>query len=180
MQIGRRQLFASALGAAALAPLTKATAASTQTTTPPPSPDERLAARASEVRRRLSYDGRAFSGPAWDFLLSQGRAANFFMLGEEHGIAENAKMAAALFRALVPSGYSRVAIETSPQSALELDRVARSGLPGLRTYLSDQANTVASSVCARRPSGLPPRGPRCPAASRCCGDWTMRSARTGV
>ena len=143
MQIGRRQLFASALGAAALAPLTKASAASTQTTTPPPSPDERLAARASEVRRRLSYDGRAFSGPAWDFLLSQGRAANFFMLGEEHGIAENAKMAAALFRALVPSGYSRVAIETSPQSALELDRVARSGLPGLRTYLSDQANTVA-------------------------------------
>lgn len=66
---------------------------------------------------RLDFDGAAFSGPAFDRLVEEGRAAQFFLLGEEHGIAENPKLAAALFTALTADGYAQLAIEVSPPMA---------------------------------------------------------------
>ncbi|MEO1137412.1 MAG: hypothetical protein AAFW68_12535 [Pseudomonadota bacterium] len=95
--------------------------------------DQRLTQAASENRYRLEYIDGAFSGPAWEILLREARKAQFFLLGEEHGIAENPKLAAALFRELTSSGYSKVAIEISPPIAAQLDRVLREdGLEGLR------------------------------------------------
>ena len=93
---------------------------------------------------RLDYQRGLFSGPAWDWLLEQGRAAHFFLLGEEHGIAENPKLAAQLFAALVPSGYSKVAIEISPPMAAEIDRaLTAGGLAGLRGFFADPRSIVA-------------------------------------
>jgi hypothetical protein len=80
----------------------------------------------------LDFDGAAFSGPAFDRLVEEGRAAQFFLLGEEHGIAENPKLAAALFAALAADGYSQLAIEISPPMARELDSAARDGVAGLK------------------------------------------------
>ncbi|MEX0645369.1 MAG: hypothetical protein WD076_08660 [Parvularculaceae bacterium] len=97
-----------------------------QNTDQPPIAD-RLKAAAQENRLTLDYDGQKFSGPAWEALLAEGRNAHFFLLGEEHGIAENPKLAAALFAALIPAGYTKIAIEVSPPMARELDRAAADG-----------------------------------------------------
>lgn len=105
---------------------------SPQATAPPPSFTERLAQTARANRHRLAWDGKTFSGPAWDLLLAEGRASQFLLIGEEHGIAENPKLAAALLRALAPAGFSKLVIEVSPRMAQELDRAAGAGVDGLR------------------------------------------------
>lgn len=106
--------------------------------------DGKLAQLARETRRAINFDGQTFSGPGLDWLLAQGRGADFFLLGEEHGIAENPKLAAQLFRSLVPAGYSKVAVEVSPPMAEELDRVVtQGGLPGLRRFLEDPGSKTA-------------------------------------
>ena len=98
-----------------------------------PTKEELITAAAQEAGLRLDYDGETFSGPAWDRLVAEGRAAQFFLLGEEHGIAENPKLAAQLFAALLQHGYSRLAIEISPTMAWQLDRtLVEGGLDGLR------------------------------------------------
>lgn len=143
MSMDRRALLgALGLGAGALA----AGAAQAQQTSPPPAPPplvDRIATRAGENRHRLAYDGSRFSGPAWDLLLREGQAARYFCLGEEHGIAENPKLAAQLFAALAPSGYNRACVEISPPMGAELDRAARGGVEGLRTLFADPGANVA-------------------------------------
>ena len=115
--------------------LTFAGIAPAQTPPQPASPvplADRLAQAATANRHRIAFDGTTFSGPGWELLLTEGRSSQFFLLGEEHGMAENARLAAALFRALAPSGYSKMVIEVSPPMARELDRAAREGVGGLR------------------------------------------------
>src|SRR4051794_18206160 len=113
MHLDRRAALAAAfgLGVASVA------RAQTQAPSPPPVPAalptppslvERVHATALQNRQKLNFDGAHFSGPAWDALLEAGRASHFFLIGEEHGIAENPKLAAQLFGALRPSGYERV------------------------------------------------------------------------
>jgi hypothetical protein len=121
--IDRRGILSGAamLAAAPLLPAV-AQAASPPSPSSSPSREELISKAAAGGRMRLDYQRGRFSGPAWDWLLAQGRAAQFFLLGEEHGIAENPKLAAQLFAALVPSGYSKVAIEISAPMAGELDR----------------------------------------------------------
>lgn len=142
MSMDRRAL----LGALGLSAGALVTAAQAQQTPPPPAPSpltERITARANESRMRLDYDGQRFSGPAWDLLLSEGQASRYFCIGEEHGIAENPKLAAQLFGALTPSGYNHVCVEISPPMAAELDRAARGGVEGLRTLFADPGANVA-------------------------------------
>lgn len=93
---------------------------------------DRLARAAAEHRHRLEFEENIFSGPAWDLLIGEGKASQFFLLGEEHGIAENPKLATALFKSLTGTGYSKFIIEVSPPIARELDRAARGGVEGLR------------------------------------------------
>lgn len=144
MPLDRRAL----LGALGLTVAGAATAqAQTSTPTPapaaappPPSLAERITARALEHRHRLEFDGARFSGPAWDLLVEEGRGAQFFCIGEEHGIAENPKMAAQLFGAI---GAERACVEISPPMAIELDRAARGGVDGLRDLFRDPGAQVA-------------------------------------
>jgi hypothetical protein len=107
------------------------------------SPEDRVRAAARDARQRLAFDGRSYSGPAYGWLVAQGREARFFALGEEHGIAENPKLAAQLFRDLVPAGYRHAAIEISPPMATELDRAAAAGMPALRRFLTTPGRQVA-------------------------------------
>ena len=98
-----------------------------------PTLEAQLQAAATEHRLVLDYADGRFSGPAWEMLLAEGRKAQFFAIGEEHGIAENPKLAAALFAELVKEGYSKLAIEISPPMASALDQaLADGGLPGLQ------------------------------------------------
>ena len=144
MTIDRRELIVRAgmIGAAAPALLTAA--AAQQPAAAQPSRADRLASAALNARQRLEYRDGTFSGPAWDMLLARGRDAQFFLLGEEHGIAENPKLAAALFQALVPSGYRNVAIEISPPMATVVDRaLAEGGMDGFRRLFADEGARVA-------------------------------------
>ena len=94
---------------------------------------DKISAAAIEHRLQLEFDGETFSGPAWKRLVAEGGAAQFFLLGEEHGIAENPQLAAQLFAELADHGYSKLAIEISPTMARLLDEaLARDGLDGLR------------------------------------------------
>ena len=146
MTVHRRDILTAA-GAALLAGAAS-TAARAQTAAPAaapaPSIEERLIARARESRHALAFDGRTFSGPGWDLLVEEGRKAKFFMLGEEHGLAENAHLAANLVETLAPMGYSRMAVEISPPMAQEIGAaIDRGGLDGLKRYYAQSGVGVA-------------------------------------
>lgn len=66
------------------------------------------------------------------------------MIGEEHGIAENPKLAAALFAALAKSGYSKIIIEISPAMAGLLDQAAsEDGIKGLQKLFAEPVGEPA-------------------------------------
>lgn len=125
----------------AAAATSRGSSASLQT---PSGTDDRLRAAARESRRRVSHSGGRFSGEGYDWLVGQGSGARFFCLGEEHGIAENPALSAQLFRDLVPSGYRRVAVETSRPMASEIDsQLQQGGYPALRQFLTQRGQAVA-------------------------------------
>ena len=106
--------------------------------------ENRLTAAAKEHRTRLDFDGETFDGPALDQLLTRARSAQFFLIGEEHGIAENPKLAAQLFATLVADGYEKLVIEVSPPMAAILESaVQRGGIEGLRTLYASPGGEPA-------------------------------------
>jgi hypothetical protein len=131
------------MSGAALALLAGGSARSQAISAPPPAPVERLLAAARSGLLRVQRSGRDMSGPGWDFLVREGREAQLFLLGEEHGVAEIPAVSSALFRTLRPSGYDRVAIEISPPMAALLDVEARGGTTRLKRFFADPANAVA-------------------------------------
>lgn len=66
--------------------------------------------------------GGRLSGAGAELLVTAGRDAQFFLIGEEHGVAEVPLVAAHLFRELAPHGYRHLAIETGEFMAQELNR----------------------------------------------------------
>ena len=101
-------------------------------------------------------DGPA--GRGWDWLVEEAHNARFTLIGEEHGVAETARLSAALFTALRDSGYSRLAIELSPIIAQDIEAAARTngldgvlnffGLPNTWSpfYLREEAQLLASAI----------------------------------
>lgn len=77
--------------------------------------------RANAHVMQAEPDG-SLSGPGADLLVAAGRDAQFFLIGEEHGVAEVPRVAAGLFRALAPAGYRHLAIETGEGLAAALNR----------------------------------------------------------
>jgi erythromycin esterase-like protein len=142
-----RRTFLSRSAVAAAAPLIVAPvgAQPAQPATPPkPTRAQRLAEAMAANRMPLELDGRRFSGAGYDWLLRRGSEAQAFLLGEEHGIAENPKLAAQLFGVLVPSGYRHVAVEISPPMADAVDRALASSNPAaLRTLLTTPQSRIA-------------------------------------
>ena len=130
----RRVVVAEAMPVAQLAP-TPAPQVVTEAPKPPAWMG-RLEAAAKANTFRIDFDGKTFSGPGWDKLVAEGEAAQFFMLGEEHGIAENPKLAGQLFERLAKGGYSRFVIEVSPPMATALDASAAKGVDGLRAQFA--------------------------------------------
>lgn len=137
MQLNRRTLLAGA-GA-----LTAASAAKAQTSAPPasqppqaspPSVQQRLIDRARDNIHPINFNGHSFSGPGWDLLVSQGRAAEFVLFGEEHGTHEAPILAKELFLALRPAGFDTLGIEISPPIAEDLDHAARAGVDGIAQF----------------------------------------------
>lgn len=145
--IDRRSMMAGVALAAGAAPALARTTAPAQT--PPaaapaqPSLAERLTQRAAENRRRIRLADGVFSGEGWDLLTSEAGRAHAVLIGEEHGIAENPKMVAALIAAARGDGPAVLGLEVSPFMAVELDRAARDGVDGLRRMYADPTRMAA-------------------------------------
>jgi len=127
---------------------------------------ERLAEAASANRQRVDYDGATFSGTGFEALLAEGARSQIFILGEEHGIAENPKLAAALLEKLAPRGFSRLMIEVSPPMAQALDQAAKGGIDGLRRLFATPGGEPAfygmaeeAEFLVRAREALPSREP---------------------
>ena len=99
---------------------------------------------AIENRLRLDFDGAEFSGQAWERLVSEAAQAQFVMIGEEHGIAENPMLVAQLFHEISDYEYKNLVIETSPAMAKFIDGVLlRDGLEGLRNLYAKRGGEPA-------------------------------------
>lgn len=136
MTMHRRTL----LGALGLGAASVAAASAQEVPAPPSDVAARILERAREIRLRLDYDGARFSGPAWDMLAEEARSAHFFCVGEEHGLAENPKLAAQLFSY---GRYEKACVEISPPMARQLDEAAANGVDGLQRLFSDPGANVA-------------------------------------
>ena len=136
-----------------------------------PAGDSALRAALVQRRATLSVDSAGrIGGAGGAMLVDAGRRAQFFLVGEEHGVAENPRLVEALFRALAPAGYRHLAIETGDAVAAELNRRALAAdpkaeligfvtehYPGVPFYnLLEEAHLLASVVEAggRRPDVL--------------------------
>ena len=139
MKINRRDLLFA--GGLSLLAGTGALGQVAATPTPQPQTPQSPQARLLEAlqRNRLPITmGDTPAGPGWDWLVQQARSARFTLIGEEHGVAETARLSAALFKALRGSGYSRMAIELSPLIAEDIETAARrNGLKGIVGLLTN-------------------------------------------
>jgi hypothetical protein len=112
---------------------------------PTPTFAENLAAKAAQNRYPVALKDGALSGRGWEMLLEEGRKSRFFLVGEEHGIAEVPLVVRELFRALQPAGYSHLALEISPPMAQALDATVRGedGVGKLAKFFTDNPPGVA-------------------------------------
>ena len=78
---------------------------------------------------KLTAEG--LSGDGLDFFLAEGQKARFFLIGEDHGMAENPQFTAALFRQFKAIGYKYFATETGPYTAGMVQEMA--GSPDWKT-----------------------------------------------
>lgn len=144
--IGRRDVIAAGLAivsGAAVGTTAKAIPAAAAPPAANPTPAERLAQAIAGTRMPVEFDGARFAGAGYDWLLRNGRESQAFLLGEEHGIAENPLLAAQLFTALAPTGYRHAIVEISPPMSDVIEQVERTeGPAALRKALVDPGTRV--------------------------------------
>jgi hypothetical protein len=75
----------------------------------------------------IAISGGKLAGPGADLLRSTITAAQFVVLGEDHGIAQIPQLGGALCAELAPSGFHHLALEIGPSIASELEGFARAG-----------------------------------------------------
>ncbi len=76
-------------------------------------------------RHAISVSGGRLDGRGGRLLVDEGKSARFFLVGEEHGVAQTPAIVQALLRELRPAGYNTFAIEVSPLQGERLDAIAR-------------------------------------------------------
>lgn len=117
--------------------LVPAAAAAQQPAPQQPASDSALLAALRQNRHTLSAraDG-TLEGPGAQVLLDAGRESQFFLIGEEHGIAQVPQLAAGLFRGLAPAGYRYLAVETGDAVARAMNRAALGGDTAMASFVN--------------------------------------------
>jgi hypothetical protein len=83
-----------------------------------------------------------YSGPGWDRLIADAAAAQFFMIGEQHGTADIAQFAMAAHKALSSKGYTHAAYEVGPYSTDFAEDLIRSGKGRLAKYIEQPGHGI--------------------------------------
>jgi hypothetical protein len=101
-----------------------------------------LAVQLDAARLNLSArsDG-AFEGDGWERILADGERAQFFVVGEQHGVADILALETALHAALARRGYTHAALEMGPYSTVKVERLVRSGAGALEAYVRPRERT---------------------------------------
>jgi hypothetical protein len=76
-------------------------------------------------RHAITLNGGRLDGRGGRLLVDEGKSARFFLVGEEHGVAQTPAIVKALLSELRPAGYNTFAIEVSPLQGERLDVIAR-------------------------------------------------------
>lgn len=117
--VGRRAL----LGGMALLPWIPASLAAQSAAQTDPVAQAMAALRTAALPLASGPDG--FGGAGWELVLAEARGAAATLIGEDHGVAEAARLAQQLFGAMAADGYNRFGLELSPAQADGLERAAR-------------------------------------------------------
>jgi hypothetical protein len=122
----RRLITAAVLAASASTTNPPAAHAQQETPQTEARPDSPLVQALSEHSSSMWLrDDLTLGGPGAELLLREGEESLFFLIGEEHGIAQIPYITTALFQALQPAGYRHLAIEVGHALADTLDGLAR-------------------------------------------------------
>lgn len=110
----------------------------TSVASPAQPPVKTTVERIAEQRRPIARDGSGtLSGAAWAALVDDAAAAQFTMVGEQHGAADIADFELQLERALIDRGYTNAAFEVGPYStAFAESLIRRQGPDAIRAYLA--------------------------------------------
>jgi hypothetical protein len=136
-EIPMKRVPALLLALALSLPGAGAAQAAPQTAAPPPAAaDTALAAALRQNRHTLSAsaDGR-LQGPGARVLVEGGRQSQFFLFGEDHGVAQVPQLAAGIFRELAPAGYRYLAVETGEALAAAMNDAALRGDTALAGFV---------------------------------------------
>lgn len=111
---------------------------------PSPAQDTTLARLLAANRYPIRLDSGRLAGAGGRLLVDEGRASRFFLVGEEHGIAQTPRVVQALLEELRPAGYNTFALEISPLVGERLDALARGprAPQGLTAMLGSWYSTV--------------------------------------
>jgi hypothetical protein len=107
-------------------------------------PAQAFAATIAASRHVLTVtDGHA-GGPAADYLGEMAANSQFFLVGEEHGVAAIADTVRALVPMLSKAGYRHFAVETDPYMArLVEDLLREGGTAALANYLHEDGKSIS-------------------------------------
>ncbi len=89
--------------------------------------DSLLVAALKEHSSPFSFNAGVLAGEGFDFLYEEAAKSPFFLIGEDHGIAEIPLFTAALFRQVRELDYHYFATETGPFTATLLEDMASAG-----------------------------------------------------
>jgi hypothetical protein len=92
-------------------------------------------------RYAIHVDGTTLGGEGAKRILDEGRAADFFLFGENHGAHEIAALADALYLGTSKDGSRRLAAEIGPATATELETMLRNG--SYRSYLAEGVHLLS-------------------------------------
>ena len=110
-------------------------AVAVQTSAPVPRPPDPIIDIVKYVLPISETSPGRYAGAGWDQLIADGANSQFFMIGEQHGVADIVRFATTAQRVLAERGYTHAAIEVGPWSTDVAERQIRSGQGKLAAYL---------------------------------------------
>ena len=109
----------------------------------PPGPAPAFPETIAATRMVLTTDDDHAGGAAAAFLRNAAEASQFFLIGEEHGVASIADTIRTLLPALYAAGYRHFAVETDPYAArLVEQRLRDGGTQALATFLHEDGRAT--------------------------------------